>query len=379
MIQAPQLQYMPQNSQQSAYNSVQAYQQPGVICNSAPAANNQNYSAMQTYPQGVIYNYPTTSNYAQPYSTEKSQYNGVNIQIYDPQGQGVSPNVNSYATMPAQYVPVQQAPVYFPPQMNVSPFPSSQPVEAQSVPVQEAPAAPQPQIITAEPQNVAQTPVQQETVQTQQPQAAAPVIGQPIAPDATVTPESFVGKLKTSNLDDQKAAIEEVAETVKNNETAGPILLDTQIFDALVDIIDKDTSSLEGPSPEVIALRQKPKEELTEAEKQKAETPSELEKAEINKQYALYTISYMQERLNNELEKRNGQALALKDLPCIEKVIDTAKSNPNPMLRVASIASLAHIARPDYKQDLSTIFELAKSDEDERVKDSAEKALDALK
>ena len=29
-----------------------------------------------------------------------------------------------------------------------------------------------------------------------------------------------------------------------------------------------------------------------------------LEKAEINKQYALYTIAYMQERLNNELEKK---------------------------------------------------------------------------
>ena len=117
---------------------------------------------------------------------------------------------------------------------------------------------------------------------------------------------------------------------------------------------------------------------LSEADKTRALTPTQLEKAEINKQYALYTISYMQERLNNELEQRNGKALELKDLPCIEKVVDTAKANPNPMLRIAAIASLSHIARPEYKADLSTIFNLAKSDEDVRVQEAATKAEEAL-
>ena len=86
----------------------------------------------------------------------------------------------------------------------------------------------------------------------------------------------------------------------------------------------------------------------------------------------------MQERLNNELEKRNGQALSLKDLPCIEKVIDTAKSNPNPMLRIGAIAALSHIQRPEYKDDLNVIFELAKSDEDKRVQEAATKAIELL-
>lgn len=357
MIQAPQLQYMPvlqpmqTNNQQGAYNPVQ-------------------YNQNQT--PGVIYNYPTNSSYmpAQSYGTDKSQFNGVNIEIINPQGQGISPQQNGYQ-MPAQFVPVQQ-PVVIP--QYAAPFPASQAiVQAPQMPQQlnEAPNVPAPQITTAP---------QQPQVQQQAPaQAASPVVDQPTAQATNVDPATFAGKLKTDDLDAQKKAIEEIAETVKNDATTGPVLLDTQVFDALVEVINKDTSALEAPSPEVIQLRQKPQDQLTEEEKAKALTPTPLEKAEINKQYALYTISYMQERLNNELEKRNGKALELKDLPCIDKVIDTAKTNPNPMLRIGALASLSHIARPEYKADLQTIFDLAKADEDARVQEAATKAAEALK
>ena len=69
----------------------------------------------------------------------------------------------------------------------------------------------------------------------------------------------------------------------------------------------------------------------------------------------------------------------MNKLPGIEKVVDTVKSNPNPMLRIGAIASLSHIARPQYNQYLSTIFELAKADEDDRVREAATKAAEALK
>ena len=359
MIQAPQLQYMPAQQpmqtgyQQGAYSPVQ-------------------YNQAQQMP-GVFYNYPTTSSYipAQSYATDKSQFNGVNIEIINPQGQGISPQ-NGYQ-MPAQYMPVQQ-PVMIP--QYATPFPVSQAVV--QAPQTAMPQQVQPQAVPA-PQ-IASVPVEQNPVQPQvAPQAAAPVIDQPAVQATNVDPAAFAGKLKTDDLDAQKTAIEEIAETVKNSETDGPVLLDTQVFDALVEIINKDTSALEGPSPEVIQLRQKPQDQLTEDEKAQALTPTPLEKAEINKQYALYTISYMQERLNNELEKRNGKALELKDLPCIEQVIDTAKANPNPMLRIGALASLSHIARPEYKADLTTIFDLAKADEDARVQEAATKAAEALK
>ncbi len=343
MIQAPQTQYMPQ-------------QNPLVYNNQSQGVQ---LTTQNPQPQpGVIYNYPTASSYT-PYASDKSQFNGVNIEILNPQGVG-SPQGAQY-TMPAQYVPIQQ-PV-------MTPIPQAQPLP------QPVPSAP-----VAEPvQNVnVPAPQIQPVNQEQAPQASTPVVEQQQAPQNSINPESFAGKLKTNDIDAQKNAIEEVAELVKNDDNAGPILLDTQIFDALVDIINKDNSQLEGPSPEVLELRNKPEDQLTEEEKAKALNPSELEKAEMNKQYALYTISYMQERLNNELEKRNGQALELKDLPCIETVIDAAKSNQNPMIRTGAIAALAHIAKPEYANDLKTIFELAESDEDERVKEAAIAAKESL-
>ena len=373
MIQAPMSAYTPAMMMPAAY-------QPQMM--QAPVQYQQ-----QT--PGVIYNYPQTSCYMPANNAAKSQYNGVNIEIINPQGQGAVPGA---CTMPAQFVP---QPTFMPIQPVV--MPAAYPAAPTSSVVVNPPQQEQPQVVqqqapaqvtyeapqqapvqTVAPTQVAQQPVEVPAPVIQSTTAAAPVVEAAVAPDPSVTPEAFAGRLKTNDLEAQKVAIEEIAETVKNNETAGPILLDTQIFDALVEVINKDTSALAAPTPEVLALRQKPQEELSEADKVKASTPSELEKAEINKQYALYTIAYMQERLNNELEKRNNSALELKDLPCIENVITTVKENPNPMLRIGALAALSHIARPEYKADLTTIFELAKSDEDPRVKESATKAIESL-
>ena len=45
---------------------------------------------------------------------------------------------------------------------------------------------------------------------------------------------------------------------------------------------------------------------------------------------------------------------------------------------MAGISSLAHIAKPQYKADLTTIFELAKSDEDVNVQNAAAKAIQVI-
>ncbi len=343
MIQAPQTQYIPQTATQ-VYNQPQGCQIPAQCLNQP----------------GVFYNYPTASTYG--YGADKTKFNGVNIEILNPQGVGSAPQAAVPFTMPAQYVPVQQT--------------YQMPVQAPSVMQPAAPQAFQP----AAPVNVEtpQVPAPQIETQQQAPQAAIPTVEQSQAPDSSVTPESFASKLKTSDLEAQKAAIEEVAELVKNDDAKAPLLLDTQIFDSLVEIINKDTSQLEGPSPDVVELRNKPQEQLSEEEKAKALEPSELEKAEMNKLYALYTISYMQERLNNELEKRNGQTLELKDLPCIETVITNAKENKNPVLRMGALEALNYIAKPQYANDIKTICELAQSDEDDRVKETAANIIKSL-
>ena len=367
MIQAPSLQYIP--AQQTAQ---QAYMPQGAN-NAIPYVN-------QT--PGIIYNYPIASSYGTPscYTQQRPQYNGVNIEINGPQGQGYMPN-----TMPAQYIPAQfiQTPQLVPAQQPLTQQPMFQQQEVQQPAIQQ-PAAQQP-FIPAEPINNQQTQtvpapqIQTNAQQTAQTPAAAPVVENPVNTGDDMTAASFAGKLRTDDTNKQKEAIEEIAQKVKFDEKLTPVLLDTQIFDALFEIIDKDNSALEGPSPEVLELRKKPEEDLTEEQKTKAKTPAPIEEAEINKQYALYTISYLQEALNKELEKRGGKALDLKDLPGIDKVVDTVKSNSSPMVRVAGIAALSHIARPEYKDDLTTIFELAKNDEDQNVKEAAERALALLK
>ena len=260
----------------------------------------------RSFSNGYYYNYPTSSCYAQP--AAKSQFNGVNIEIINPQGQATAPQYG--CQMPAQYMPIQQAPVMVP--AYPQPFPASQaivqapqaapvaqtPVQAQPVAFDTPTVAPQvvPQVVPqVAPQAAAPVVVPQPQIQTPaaapeaQPAAAAPVVENAAAQAPTISPEAFAGKLQSTNLDEQKTAIEEIAEKVKNDKTAGPILLDTQIFDGLVGIINKDTSTLAGPTPEVQALREKAKQggELTAEESKLDSTPSELEKAEINKQYAL--------------------------------------------------------------------------------------------
>ena len=387
MIQAPQMQYMPAQMvpqqtypQQGAYTPVQYTQTPGVF-----------------------YNYPTASCYAQP--VEKPQYNGVNIEIVNPQGQALAPQ--GCYQMPAQFVPVQQPVVM--PQPYVAPFPVAQAINQAPQQVMPQPVMPQvqqpamsqvqqpvmPQVQQPAPQYVAPQPVQVQPVQVQQPapqipapQIVAtpqpvqpqitPVVEQPAAPENPAIPESFAGRLKTDDIAAQRTAIEDIAETVKNKQDEGKALIDTIVFDALMDVVNKDTSNLQGPSPDVLALREKDAQKRTPQETEMAETLAPLEEAIVNKKYALYTIAFMQERLNNEVAAVKGQALELKDVPCIEQVIDIVKSNPNAELRQAGISALSRIARPEYKADLNTIFELAKADADPNVRDAATDAISKL-
>lgn len=358
MIQAPQAQYLQQQvpvqqyipQQQGANITTNAYQVPNAI-----------------------YNYPVTSCYAQP-AAGKSQFNGVNIEIINPQGQGVPQGA---LTMPANFVPVNNIPAYQPvPQPMVPQQPMIQQFSPQPM-VQEQPVVqqfPQQPMVQQTPPPVVPAP----QINTAEP-VVTPTIETPAtAIDPNFTPEAFAGRLATEDIKAQKAAIDELAETVKNNDQVAPLLLDTIVVDALNNIVNKDTSALEGPTPEVLELRNKPETELTPEQATKAATLSPLEEAEFNKQFALYTLAFMQERLNNEVTQKGGEVIALKDLPSIETVINGVKSNPNPNVRLSALAALSYIAKPEYKQDLATIFELAKADEDANVQQEATTALENL-
>lgn len=376
MIQSPN-QYPQGIAPQTAQAPVQLAPAPQAP-QATPAAPNGYYN----YPTSNLYQYPQAQAQTQP-----GQANAVNINIINPQA-FASPNAQAapqapMMTAPAQYappmMPAQFVPVNTPvvnqiaqaPQMTPAPVVNQAPPAPAPVvtePVQAPPAPPAP-VITEE----APTP----TVAP----ADAPKVSEPTAqPPAAIDVPGLTAKLSSTNLDEQAAAIEKIAETTQNDPTSATALLDSKVFDSLLGVIAKDTTSMQGPTPKQLELRQKmiAGETLTDAEKAEANTITPMETAEKNKEYALYTIAFLQNLLTSEVEKRNGIKVDIKDLPAIEQVVQTAKSDPNPLLRVASLAALSHIAKPEYKPVLSQIFELAKADSDPNVQEAAKKASEQL-
>ncbi len=355
-----------------------------------------------------------------PYYQTQPQNNAVKIDIINPQaGAPTSPYAMPQASAYAPYVPnAQYAPSYYPlpqqPQMPVQNFAqpavAAMPQALQQMP-QPMPAAvqmpqpviipqtvvtpqpqqiinnaptvmpepPQAQVIEAEPVQQPVTEIAQNTGETQ----AAPVAPQVETPASTpmnIDLNQIVSKLNSTNMEDQLAAIENIAETAQNNPIAATQLLDTQIMDALGNILKKDTTQMTGPTPEQLELRQKllSGEKLTPEQTEIANKISDMEVAERNKQFALYTIAILQKLLSTEVEKAQGVKLEMKDLPMINDIVKIAKADINPMLRASALAALSYIATPENKALLTTMFEQSKKDADPNVQAVAAEALNKL-
>ncbi len=291
----------------------------------------QQTQSMYSYPQSQIYSYPQAQ------------------QVYAPQ---------VYAQPPVQ----QQAQVYMP-----NPVVAPQPV---SVP---APQVINTQTVNQTPPSVIQTPANepQQAPQVQAPQPAAPA-----APALNVP--AFTQRIKSDDLEDAGKAIEEVADIAQTRPA--PELLDTDLMEALLGVIGKDSSTLEGPTEKQKELRQQVLEgkQLSEADMTEANKITPLEMAERNKQYALFTTAILQNQLIDEFKKTNNMTPDIKDLPGMEQIVTTIKDNPNPMLRASGLAALAYNARPEYKPVMKEIFELSQQDADENVQKVAAEGLAKL-
>ena len=120
-------------------------------------------------------------------------------------------------------------------------------------------------------------------------------------------------------------------------------------------------------------------QQLTPEEQAKAEQLAPQEVAEMNKQYALYTLAILQnsyrDAVNQELQAQGMQPAKINELPEINLVIDTIKNNPNALIREAGISALSYVVRPEDKDVAKTVFTLATQDSDENVKKAATDAL----
>lgn len=342
------------------------------IINPQAGATNSPYAM----PQASAYApYVPNAQYAQAYYPVPQQLPQIPVQQPTSYAMPAQQVQQTYATPVQQQIPQQvstQAPVVIP-----------QPVVTQQVPQQVINNGPAVMPEPPKAQVVQQEPVQLPTTETIAAPAQAPAAPQVEAPASTpvnIDLNQVVSKLNSTNMDEQLAAIENIAETAQNNPTAATQLLDTQIMDALGNILKKDTTQMQGPTPEQIELRQKliSGEQLTPEQTEAANKMSDMEVAERNKQFALYTIAILQKLLSTEVEKAQGVKLEMKDLPMINDIVKIAKADINPMLRASALAALSYIATPENKALLTTMFEQSKKDADPNVQAVAAEALNKL-
>ena len=327
---------------------------------------------------------PLAPQYAQ--ATPAPNYNAVKIDVHNPSvsapGVGqVAMNVPQYAQPTMPYYNYPQAQLYDYPQAPVQPYYMPQMVQnyAPSAPTaqQQEPAAAQvpPQVIN------------QQNINTPAPMVTQPTVDAPkveIEQPKQMTPQvdlnSFIAKLTNPDYEVQANAMEEIANMVKDEPQKATELLDEKVINALNTIVNTDSSKLAGPTPEQIAAREKlmKGEQLSDADKKLATTITPMEQAERNKSYAMFTASIMQKLYGDEVAKLTGSTVPLTELPGAVTIVEQLKNNPNPMVRTSAIEALSYIQQPAYKQDLTTLFTIAKNDQDKNVQEAATAALAKL-
>ena len=394
----PQQPQMPAQ-EQSSLSAVARYAQPRYSGVSIEILEPQVKVPAQT--QG-FYNYPTNSIYAPQAQTNQYVQPAFNYpqppimmnpiqQLPPAQPQPVPQSVLPQVAQPQVPQPAPQ--VIQQPVITYEPQPKEKTIDIQEtfpaettmitepdvtpIPVAEEINKPQPVLtenIVAEPKPIESNPVglntTEHTPNTENTELTIPALELGTA----------ISGLRSENIEEQAKTMENISTTLEKAPEQGLQFIDPNVVNALVDVLNKDTSKMDGPTPRQQVLRQKMmgKEQLTPEETAEANSLSPMEAAERNKQYSLYTIAMIQNAMGNEIEK-TGTTLPLSELPAIEHVIKTANDSPNPMLRASALAGLSHIAKPEYSEILGTIFTIASTkDEDAIVKGVAKEALTKL-
>ena len=306
-------------------------------------------------------------------------YNAVKIDIHNPQVNAPGSQVPAPVTAPIYSYP--QAQVYEMPQQSIyNPQQQDSPQITQPPAVHEIPSVPPPVIIQPSVNQSPVTPI----APVSAPATTAPAQQVEVKTPEVTTPKvdlnEFITKLTSTDYEVQAKAMASIADMAQNSPDKATELLDVKIVDTLLGIMSKDTTKLEGPSPKQLQIREKIMggKTVTEAETAEANKITPMEQAERNKQYAIYTVAILQKLYGSEIEKINNTVVPLTELPGAAGIVEQVKNNPNPMVRASGIDALSYIQRPEYKQDLTTLFTVAKKDQDSNVQQAAAKALEKL-
>lgn len=216
--------------------------------------------------------------------------------------------------------------------------------------------------------------------------------GEEIKPDVDIS--LVISNLTNADYDVQAQQMEEIARiSMDNPENAVPYIV-RDVFATLIDITKADTSELASPTEAQVQARKKVianylvmenakgdknvklPYELSDAEIELANQISPMEQAERNKEYAMYTMSVLAKIYTDEVEKQTGNIVPMTDLPGTSAIVDALRYNPNPEVKLAAIDALSHIERPEYKDELTTLFTLAQTDTNPLVAMAATRAIE---
>ena len=217
--------------------------------------------------------------------------------------------------------------------------------------------------------------------------------GEDIKPEVDIP--LVIKNLSSENYDTQAQQMEEIARISMDNPANAVPYIVRDVFSSLIDITKKDTSALAAPSEEQVNARKKiianyialenaktPQDklpyELTEKDIALANELSPMEQAERNKEYALYTMAILAKIYTDEVEKQTGNIVPMTDVPGTSAIVDSLRYNPNSGVKIAAIDALRHINRPEYKEEMTTLFTLAQADTNPMVKEAAGRAIERI-
>ena len=219
-----------------------------------------------------------------------------------------------------------------------------------------------------------------------------------IKPDVDV--HKVVENLSNKNFDVQAQQMEEIAKaSIEDPQKAVPYIV-TEIFSELDNIAKKDSSKLTPPTEKQVDIRKQIiineiVKEQAAANKQdpaKVKLPYEIsaediriaseispmEQAERNKEYALYTMAILTKVYADEVKRHTGNVVPLTDLPGASTIVDSLRRSENPEVRVAAIDALRYISRPEYKEEISSVLNIATKDKNPHVARNAAITLEKI-
>ena len=173
-----------------------------------------------------------------------------------------------------------------------------------------------------------------------------------------------------------------------------------QIFIDIIDIVNKDTTSLAGPTEAQLQIRDKIIEnyissmnqveqgvaekdvvlpnQLTQEDINYANMLSARELAERNRDYAIATLAVVSKTFIDRVESETNTKVPITDVPGLAAIVNTLK-NPHYATRLTALDALNFLQKPEYVRELTPIYEaLMQTDPDENVRSAAALVLDNL-